>query len=73
VTEDLYNSANGRIFNNMPYVRYVHLTKAKHIHKMLNKEYGGKGSVTKKKKILWPGSSRGLAPRRTDWQTSVLK
>jgi hypothetical protein len=26
-------SAKARIFNNMLYVRYVHLTKAKHIHK----------------------------------------
>jgi hypothetical protein len=29
----LVYSAQGRIFSNMLYVRYVHLTKAKHIHK----------------------------------------
>jgi hypothetical protein len=45
-------SAKGRILSNMLYMRYVHLTKAKPIHKrilaserMLHKDYGRKGSV----------------------------
>jgi hypothetical protein len=33
LTEGLYHSAQGRIFNNMLYVRYIHLTKAKPIRR----------------------------------------
>jgi hypothetical protein len=48
----------GKFFNNILYVRYVHLTKAKHIHKrhaLLSSErmshtgYGRKGSIEKNK------------------------
>jgi hypothetical protein len=46
--------AQGRIFNNMLYVRYEHFTKAKSVHKrhayrlvreMLQKDYDHKGSI----------------------------
>jgi hypothetical protein len=50
-------SAKGRIFNNMLHVRYVHLTKAKPIHKrqthplvreVLHKDFDRWGSAEKK-------------------------
>jgi hypothetical protein len=49
------------IFNNMLYVRYVHLTKAKYIHKrqthhfvewVLHADFDSKGSVEKKKTLV---------------------
>jgi hypothetical protein len=55
-------SAQRKSFKNMPYVRYVHLTKAKHIHKrqthfllredVTHKDYDRKGSVANKN-ALW--------------------
>jgi hypothetical protein len=73
LAEDLY-SAQGRIFNNMLYVRYVHLTES-HTYSyetnifssetMLCKDYDNKGSI-ERKKMLWSWASRGLAPRRAD-------
>jgi hypothetical protein len=56
----LVYSAKARHFNNMLHVRYVHLTKAKHIHKrqthpfvrLLRKDYDHKGLVEKKKNSL---------------------
>jgi hypothetical protein len=56
----LVYSGQGRIFNNMLYVRYIHLTKATQSlfmrdkpivssQRMLHKDYGHKGSVAKKK------------------------
>jgi hypothetical protein len=58
----LIYSAKWRIFNNVIYehVRYMHLTKTEHIHKiqiilsserMLHKDYDCKGSVEQN---LWP-------------------
>jgi adenylate cyclase class IV len=58
LTEDLYYSAQGRIFNNMLYVLYVRLTKVKRSlfikdkpilssESMLHEDYDRKGSVAK--------------------------
>jgi hypothetical protein len=58
LAEDLYIVQKGRIFNNMLYVRYAHLTKAKHIHERTShKDYDRKGSVAKKISVREPESA----------------
>jgi hypothetical protein len=72
IDRGLLYSAKARIFNNMLYVLYVHLTRRSIFirdkpilssERMLNKDYDPKGSVAKKKKTLVM-SPKGLGAKK---------